>query len=671
MSIQFGRWNFDGGPVAQDYFAKADTFLAPYAPDRASSYTGDGVRVLYHAFPTTNESRFETQPHHLPSGSVLTWDGRLDNRRELIDAIDTDLPVDAPDVTIVAAAYGRWAEACFSRLLGDWALSVWNPDAGTLVLAKDFLGTRHLYYHLEGRQLTWSTLLDPLVLCGDRPFPLDEEYIAGWFSSFPAAHLSPFQGIYSVPPASFVAIHHRHATLHSYWDFDPERRIRYRQDAEYEAHFRSVLEEAVRRRLRSDATVFAELSGGMDSSSIVCIADRLLANGDTHAPAIETLSYFDDNETTWDERPFVARVEQQRGRTGFHIDASEFRSTLTEGPERQLLATPASALDHTETSRRIRSHLASRGVRVLLSGLGGDEALGGAPNPIPELADLITAGNLSRFAKQSLAWALSQRRPVYQHWKQTLSAFLPLRFIRTPEHLRLPKWLEPDFVKRNGAALHGYYRRLRFTGPQPSFQENLQTLAALRRQFACHNFPNAHYERRFPFLDRDLWEFVAAIPREQLLRPGERRSLLRRALTGIVPDEIRNRRRKAFLSRRPFITVLRDWSALYESSEHLVSCSMGIVDAQALRQSIESARRGEEVSALPLLRMLLIELWLRRLNENQKRPVPASEKTKSDIRAGAARIASKAISLEAEFESGNRKVIADLKRRPVAGLRSE
>src|SRR5207302_381895 len=114
-----------------------------------------------------------------------------------------------------------------------------------------------------------------------KTFALNEEYIAGWFVvRFPAAHLTPYVGIHAVPPSSSVRLGPGRANVSGYWDFDPGKRIRYRTDAEYEEHFRAVFGKAVQRRLRSDGPILAELSGGMDSSSIVCMADSIIARGD-------------------------------------------------------------------------------------------------------------------------------------------------------------------------------------------------------------------------------------------------------------------------------------------------------------------------------------------------------------------------------------------------------
>src|SRR5213075_2882466 len=110
------------------------------------------------------------------------------------------------------------------------------------------------------------------------------------------------------------------------------------------------------------------------------------------------------------------------------------------------------------------------------------------------------------------------------------------------------------------------------------FQGNLGTLDILRRQLARAAAPfDPPFDKRYPFLDRDLLEFMFAIPREQLVRPTQRRSLMRRALVGIVPDEILNRKTKAFVARAPMKTVSRDWAKLMEMTQNMVIGSLGIV----------------------------------------------------------------------------------------------
>jgi asparagine synthase (glutamine-hydrolysing) len=614
MSVQFGRWNFAGAPSTPQYIGKIQSLLAPYGPDGMNSYSRGGVNMMCGAFHSTSESLGDTQPQLTKSGAVLTWDGRLDNRAELCAWLPGEISIAPSDGAIVRAAYERWGTACFAKFVGDWALAVWNPADRVLLLAKDFVGGRPLYYALDERGATWSTILEPLALFAEKILALEEEYIAGYFSFFPAAHLTPYVGIHSVPPSCIVRVRAGNATVERYWDFDPAKTIRYASDGEYEEHFRTVFAQAIRRRLRSDRPVLAELSGGIDSSSIVCVADTLVAQTSGGAQALDTVSYYDDSEPNWNERPYFGKVEEQRGRTGLHIDASSQPSLASIFEPGPLRIAPASEAKPSRAHQKLNAFLVERGHRVLLSGFGGDEVTGGVPVATSELADLATRLRVRRLARQLKVWALDKRKPWFHLFGETIRRFLPPSLAGRPEYLRPAPWLDAHFAERHLSALAGYQSRLRWFGPLPTFQENLATLDGLRRQLAAGALPSRPaYEKRYPYLDRDLLEFLFAVPREQLLRPGRRRSLMRRALVGVVPEEVLNRKRKAFAARRAFVQVSEQFDALLETLDPMILASLGIVDRAAFGRELEKARVGLEILPIALLRTIGMEAWLRNL----------------------------------------------------------
>jgi asparagine synthase (glutamine-hydrolysing) len=555
MSVQFGTCNVDGEPLDPRYLEKAKPLIAPYVRDGNRAYIAMDVAVLYYPFHTTSESRRETQPHISVSGAVYTWDGRLDNETDLVSELKGALPKNACDVEIVAAAHARWGTDCFAKFIGDWALSIWEPLNRSLTLATDFIGTRHLYYTVQGPHITWSTVLDPLVLSDRRTFPLSEEYLAGCLSFLPAAQLTPYVGIHSVPPSFFVVLGKETPRVRRFWDFDSNNRIRYDTDTKYEEHFRTVFRNSVRRRLRSDTPVLAELSGGMDSSSIVCMADTLLGAESGLTPRLDTVSYYSDSEPDWNERPYFTKVETQRGRSGCHIDLGHNGFFRFEVDTQHFASTPASSRA-PETSRQIAECMASSGNRVILSGIGGDEVMGGVPTPIPELRDQLARARFATLPRQLKLWALDKRRPWLHLLWQTCSGFLPVACAGEIQNRKPASWLRSNFVRNQRAALSGYARRTTLFGFLPSFQENLSAFEALQRRLAWSaltaQFPS---EMRYPYLDRSLLEFLYAIPREQLVRPGHRRSLMRRALRGIIPGEILARRRKAYVDLAPRIAI--------------------------------------------------------------------------------------------------------------------
>ncbi len=712
MSAQFGRWNFEGPAPAADYIEKVNATLAPYGPDSNESYSKDGMKILYRAFCTTKESWRETQPHVSPSGAVLTWDGRLDNRaellRELHGALTTNFaatnsfssnfsrinsgqaeaesntptlpdrnrdlrktegwgaqatadPVRAnsvsansvnaewTDVEIVAAAYEKWGDKCLGKLIGDWALSIWNPRAHSVLLAKDPIGTKHLYYSFDHNHLTWSTILDPLVLFAGRTFQICEEYIAGWFAiMFPAAHLTPYVGIHAVPPSCSVLLqpnkHANHGVKHivtKYWDFGPDKQIRYSTDAEYEEHFRTALATAVQRRLRSDRPVLAELSGGMDSSSIVCIADLVIAQAQGNAttsrlnitpipglaPRLDTISWFDDSydhlEPDTNELHWISKVEQKRHRSGFHINFRELkqevgskRPFMSEFDDDRFAVTPIPNRHLPEYLKRYAKYMNSQGHKVTLSGIGGGEVTGGdVPTPTPELQNLLARARFYTLAQQLNAWGAKMRKPRLPLLWDAVRGFFPRRVHESvPNDMLTTPWFRPSFAHRNRLALCGYPSKIELFGPLPSFQNKAHILDNDRRLLAYFGYrPEMVCDVRYPYFDRGLLEFMYAIPQEQIVRVGQRRSLMKRALVGIVPDELLNRRPKAFVPQEPMKDNSTEWPNLVEMGQHIVSSSIGIIDPNRFWGTLEKARGNEEIRVGDLKRALLLESWLRHL----------------------------------------------------------
>jgi asparagine synthase (glutamine-hydrolysing) len=617
MSVLFGRWNFDGRPVDPSYVVKAEELLAPYGPDGRKSHLGAGAAITYGAFHTTAESLLECQPYTNQGGAIVLWDGRLDNREELLRLLGLRIEADTGDVAIVAAAFEKWGTGCLPRISGDWALCLWQPRDASLILAKDAIGARPLFYALDATGVSWSSLLEPIVVRAGRSFSLNEEYLAGWLSFFPATKLTPYEGIEAVPPGSYVLVRNGRATCHEYWRFDPGNIVRYRTDQEYEEHFRTLFAESVRRRLRAAAPVTAELSGGIDSSSIVCMADQLTVRG-FQVPRLDTISYYDDAEPNWNERPYFTSVEERRGRIGCQIALQSQSVVPSHSPE--FRATPASGGSSSPEARQFADYFKSRNSRVLLSGIGGDEMLGGVPTPFLELADLMTLGEWKMFARQTTRWALALRKPWIQLAWQTARRFLPLSIRTLPPNQQPPFWLTESFADRQKHALQGYERRLALRGPRPSFQINMRTLEALRRQLASTAIScEPLLEIRYPYLDREILEFLCAVPREQLVRPHQRRSLMRRALAGIVPDFVLNRRRKAYASRNPLAAVIRQCGSLTAGDARWASEDLGVLNREAVVHAVQKAEAGENLPLFQLSRTLSLESWLRQFNRDRER----------------------------------------------------
>jgi asparagine synthase (glutamine-hydrolysing) len=260
MSVQSGIWNFDLRPLDQNLLINISRGIAEYGPDGEGTYFDTSLGMLYRAFHTTPESRLEHQPLVTATGEVMTWDGRLDNRDELLAELRDKVADDKTDISLVAAALGQWGEDGFAKLIGDWAVVIWNPRSRKLILARDYVGVRHLFYYRRPASVLWCTDLKTLASCGDH-FNLCDEYFAGFLALWPDAHLTPYTEIRAVPPGHFVRISDASVSVQAYWEFNPGVATRYKTDREYEEHFRQLFRHAVQQRLRWSRLVVHSLHG--------------------------------------------------------------------------------------------------------------------------------------------------------------------------------------------------------------------------------------------------------------------------------------------------------------------------------------------------------------------------------------------------------------------------
>jgi asparagine synthetase B (glutamine-hydrolysing) len=200
---------------------------------------------------------------------------------------------------------------------------------------------------------------------------------------------------------------------------------------------------------------------------------------------------------------------------------------------------------------------------------------------------------------------------------EAIRGFLPPSRIGAQKEMNAVLWFRLAFVDRNRAPLSRYPSRLKLFGPLPSFQDDVAGLDVLRRLVAYDGL-RSHLlcDVRYPYLDRDLLEFAFAIPREQMVRVGQRRSLMKRALVGIVPDELLRKRKTAPASQDPSNKRSTEWPTSTEIAQLVGSAFTDIVELDQFLPALEKARRNEEVPIRSLRRILTLLSWLHHLAIN-------------------------------------------------------
>jgi asparagine synthase (glutamine-hydrolysing) len=640
MSVQVGIWNFDGQPVDRKLLETFSDSLRQQGPDGESSYVDNSIALLYRPFHTTAESRREKQPYLTRRGFVLTWDGRLDNREVLVAELCSELESSPTDVAIFAAAFDRWGTDCFRRLVGDWAVSIWRPEQRELLFAADYMAIRHIFYYLKDDRIWWSSDVSPLVLLSSGRFHIDDDYIAGYFAHQPVAHLTPYREIREVPPGQFLSVRSGRIAVERFWRFSPKSRIRYKTDAEYEEHFRHLFRQSVRRRLRSDSPILAELSGGLDSSSIVCMADDIIADEGQDVPRLDTISYYDDTEPNGDDSIYFPKVEQKRGRVGIHIDGSRVGTSPASLECCEFCPLPGGLGAGGKLGEERADAVRRGGYRAVLSGIGGDEFLGGVPDPRAHLADLIVQFKLVSLVRQLTAWSLVKRRPwIHLLWQSAIDALPASLGQYLVKEAKVESWIRKDFAKRTKLAIRRLDVGERFGLWLPTRRGYIGGVHLMACKLAKLTPPvSALEEGRYPYLDQNLIEFILSIPAAQMLRPGERRSLMRRSLVDIVPQEILSRRTKQLGARGPVLVLENHWEELQSIYETPLSASLGYIQQAQLLKTICDARAGKIVPMVRVLWTISLEYWLRDLARRgllDAAAVPLSALSQRELRVSA------------------------------------
>ncbi|HEV2836983.1 MAG TPA: asparagine synthase-related protein, partial [Pyrinomonadaceae bacterium] len=522
------------------------------------------------------------------------------------------------DADYALAANSRWGPKFPFHIIGEYAIVLYDPQTRKLFLCRDHAGARPLYYCQHRDRLIVSSQLAPLLNVFGVSRDISEEYVGGCMSRGPTVGLTPYKYIHSVKPAHILTVSDSGRLIEErYWQLDPEREIRMRNDAEYEEAFRYHVRNAVQAPLRSDRPVMIELSGGLDSSTIACVAADGIRKNETAAKRFETVSYVYDESPTSDESKFIRCVEDHLGRTGVHV-RDEDCPLVPPATDDLDVVSPNPILYSFGYHEALRQIMRETGARVLLTGVGGDQVLGSSYDPYPELADLLVLKKPLALHRSLRIWSQALQKPYATLlWQKTVVPILPRQvqpLFRRAAMKRVPAWFNPTFVERMKLRENEIPPPDPFGFRLPSGRDrSISYLSVIKNVSPCHRREITALDSSYPFMHRPLVEFLQAIPFEQLLRPGENRSLMRRALRDLLPEKVARRKTKGIPREGLCRAVAREWKAMRALFSDSRVCAYGFMDSAPLLAAIDRTRHGVETYAGPLLTAISLELWLRAL----------------------------------------------------------
>ena len=605
MSILAGIFYFDRRPISAADEARISRALGDSDRQPAHCFRSQGLIMGVAGSPpgSSEDDNFSRSP----DGSVCTWDGRLDNQEDLRLELSCGFPPPSTTAGLAVKAYQSKGAAGFRGLVGDWSLAIWDGRLCSVVLASDYAGIRPLYYYRGNDRLLWSSRLSELIRWTGID-ELDEEYVANFLTHATAAHRTPYRGVYPVPPGCAVCVSPDRIATQPFWDLPVDGETRFQDDQCYEEQLRTLFRQAVSVRLRSQGPVCAELSGGLDSSSIVCMAAQL-QNADSHrSPELITLSYTHEGST--DEKYFRA-VERACNLSGIHLQLEKLPFVA---PSQSGGAAPAW---WEPRFRELARLMEGFGSSVFLTGQLGDFIMGNMVDDSDQVADYLRQHRFLQAAREAFSWSQSLRVPIYSIlWRALRTNYsswaAPSVSATLFDRYKHIDSLAPEFRKR--VALGGCNRQseLRWQAASPGRRGRFRTLSEmLSGRLLQAPEPLQHVSYTHPFAHRPLVEFMLTIPPAVVCRPGEPRRLMRRAFAGLLPPAILKRRSKG-IYERVFRQALVPMAAeLLKRPGEIRMVEFGYVDRPSVMERLTRFTEGLDCNAFQLRQLILFEFWLR------------------------------------------------------------
>ncbi|MBI1749153.1 MAG: asparagine synthase (glutamine-hydrolyzing) [Acidobacteria bacterium] len=625
-----GIFDLDARPANADLVRRMAGALAHRGPDNDGFYDSPLCRLGHRRLRIIDLSPLGHQPMTNEDDSLwVSFNGEiynyLDLRPELVRRGHQFRS--QSDTEVILHLYEEKGDAFLRELNGMFAIALWDARRERLLLARDRFGKKPIYYWMDGKRLLFGSELKALLADPAVPRELNPHALSAYLSlGYVPCPATIFRGVYKLPPASWMVAERdpagnglRLRGPERYWElrYAPDARL---TEADCTARIREIVRDAVRIRMFSDVPLGAFLSGGLDSSTVVA------AMAEVSDRPVETFSIgFDD--ASFDELPYAETVAK-KFRTNHHTfrctpDALEVLPILVHHYDEPFA-------DSSAIPTYYVSKIARQLVTVALSGDGGDETFAGytrydlaldAEAKRRALSDSVWR---AAFGTVAAAWPKNLRGwgYFYRNSLTPLGAYAAsMAFYQPPEKESL--WTAKFRARlcggnaQDAAALYAEWARKAAGGDGADLLSQIQFVDQMlylpddilvkvdRASMAVA------LESRAPLLDYRLAEFMATVPAALRYKNREKKYLLKKAVTGILPDEIISRSKKGFSV--PLATWFRGAGRDFvrETLTGHRTRERGIFDTAELDRLLSKQDDGRRVAAEKLWALVFFELWCR------------------------------------------------------------
>jgi asparagine synthase (glutamine-hydrolysing) len=561
MSGIGGMLRFDQGPIARRDLERMANSLHMHGPDRADVMAAPGIGMVHVLMRMTPEDQFDRQPWRGASGAIISADLRLDNRDDVLARLGVSAQdaMSWPDSRVVLAAWEKLGDELWPTLHGPFAVAIWDPRDCTLTLVRDHLGLNVVMWHKACDFFAFASMPKGLFALPDVPRELNVEKMADFIVLNHAEHATTFfRNIFRLPPAHVAKLKADSSmTLRRYWSAGDIKPVRLGSDTAYAEGLRDVLDKAVRRQMRSAHPIGCYLSGGLDSSSVAALTARALAERGQRLVAFtqvprDGFKGVPPSGRYNDETPYVEAIRAMAG----NIDVNYVRNDKCDDfadLERLFLAFEAPVRNPLNLGwmTAIQRFARAQGRRVLLGGLMGNYTVSWFG--WSQVLDQLMGGRPLMAFRQ---WRQYYRHSIDSRWtsfrKLLLDPLAPERLAAWSDRRRRPHrvapWqdhaaIRPEFATETGVGArarkvgHDFLYRMR-RGERAAGLTMTDYLGDWHAaEKAVHGI-----ETRDPTADLDVVAYCFGIPPEQFLVEDIDRSLVRRAMWGLLPEMVLSNR---------------------------------------------------------------------------------------------------------------------------------
>ncbi|MFH1562469.1 MAG: asparagine synthase (glutamine-hydrolyzing) [Nitrospirota bacterium] len=615
-----GIYNLNNEPVSQDTLKRMCDVIRHRGPDDEGQWLDGNIGFGHRRLSIIDLSTAGHQPMSNEDGTIwITYNGEVYNYVELRPELEAKGHrfISHTDTEVIIHAYEEYGEECLSKFNGMFAFALWDSRQNKLFCARDRFGIKPFYYYYDSQRFVFASEIKSLLEDEGIEKRPNNQIICDYLIYAYIDHTEDtfFEGIKQLPPAHYLVIKDGKVSIKRYWDINPDEKLQSNSidDTKCAQRFYELFEDSIRLRLRSDVPVGTCLSGGLDSSSIVCVVNKLLSRNLQNPQQKSFSSCFEDK--TYDEREFIQEVVNKT-----RVDAN---FTFPDG--NKLFDIIPDVIWHQDepfgsTSIFAQWHVMKlakeKGVTVLLDGQGADELLAGYhPYYHYYFSDLIRTLQFKKLIEELNLYFKYHSYPKLDTLLKLIQPLLSYGLrnsLKSILKMKMSNWVNTDFAKI-------YQRRIvpgqKYKGclEDRLYQDITNSSLPALLRYEDRNSMAHSVEARVPFLDYRLVEFVFSLPSSQKIRDGITKILLRNATKGILPEKVRMRMDKmGFVTPGDvwFRTVAKDKILEIFNSDSFKS--RGYFNIDEIKREFDAHCRGEKNLHFTVWRWINLELWLQR-----------------------------------------------------------